>query len=155
MILFLQHFLKFFDSILHSTTHLHKDVGLLLRNPAFLYVKHLLLFLQQDWNNLDALLYQTKSTISNDDIKNKLENSEIETINTIISKTEKWMEDEHTKEEYDNKLKGISEEMNPIMMKVHSDSGNPGGAGFAPGGGETPSEPGPDVPQGPTIDEVD
>ena len=106
-------------------------------------------------NNLDALLYQTKSTISNDDIKNKLENSEIETINTIISKTEKWMEDEHTKEEYDNKLKGISEEMNPIMMKVHSDSGNPGGAGFAPGGGETPSEPGPDVPQGPTIDEVD
>ena len=99
-------------------------------------------------NKLDSLVYQTKGSIDNEEIKGKLDESEITTINDLLSETELWLEDEHLKDEYDNKLTEVNSKINPIMMKVYSE-----------GGGEMPES----VPTGdgvqmdsvPTIDEVD
>jgi heat shock protein 1/8 len=98
-------------------------------------------------NKLDSLVYQTKGTIDNEEIKGKLDESEITTINDLLSETELWLEDEHLKEEYDTKLTEVNSKINPIMMKVYSE-----------GGGEmpetVPSE-GVQMDPAPTIDEVD
>jgi heat shock protein 1/8 len=99
-------------------------------------------------NKLDSLVYQTKGTIDNEEIKGKLDESEITTINDLLSETELWLEEERTKEEYDTKLTEVNSKINPIMMKVYSE-----------GGSEMPES----VPTGdgvqmdsaPTIDEVD
>jgi len=103
-------------------------------------------------NKLDSLVYQTKGSIDNQEIKGKLDESEITTINDLLSETELWLEDERTKEEYDNKLTEVNSKINPIMMKVYSE-----------GGSEMPESVPESVPMGegvqmdsaPTIDEVD
>ena len=99
-------------------------------------------------NKLDALVYQTKSSVNNDEIKSKLEESEIKLVNDLVNETELWLEDEHSKEEYDNKLTEFNGKINPVMMKVYSE-----------GGGEMPeSVPMSSVPkesEKPTIDEID
>ena len=98
-------------------------------------------------NKLDSLVYQTKGTIDNEEIKGKLDESEITTINDLLTETELWLEEERTKEEYETKLTDINSKINPIMMKVYSE-----------GGGEmpenVPSE-GVQMDPAPTIDEVD
>jgi heat shock protein 1/8 len=113
-------------------------------------------------NKLDSLVYQTKSTIENEQIKTKLEEGELKLVSDILIETELWLEGEHTKEEYETKMTEVNGQINPIMMKVYSE-------GQADGGHEsvnmTPSEPteateatGPDSVQmdpGPTLDEVD
>jgi len=98
-------------------------------------------------NKLDSLVYQTKGTIDNEEIKGKLDESEITTINDLLSETELWLEEERTKEEYDNKLTDINSKINPIMMKVYSE-----------GGSEMPESvpsDGVQMDPAPTIDEVD
>ena len=104
-------------------------------------------------NTLEALIFQTKSTIENDQIKSKLDESEINSVNDILSETELWLEnDELTKEDYDNKITEINSKLNPIMMKVYSEGGN----------GEMPEMVPENIPmnqvspdQNPTIDEID
>jgi len=96
-------------------------------------------------NKLDALIYQTRSAMSNDQIKTKLDESDIKLVTDVLTEGELWMEDDHSKEEYDNKLTEINGKINPVMMKVYSE-----------GGGEMPEA----VPvsggnDNPTIDEVD
>jgi len=97
-------------------------------------------------NKLDSLLYQTKSSINNDEIKGKLDESEIKMVNDLLTETELWMEEDHLKEEYETKLTEINGKINPIMMKIYSE-----------GSGEMPES----VPNGsdpesmPSIDEVD
>jgi len=97
-------------------------------------------------NKLDALVYQSKSAINDNNIKSKLEDSELSMVNDLLNETELWMEDEHTKEEYDNKTTEINGKLNPIMMKVYSEGGS----------AEMPESVPVDVPENkPTIDEVD
>ena len=104
-------------------------------------------------NTLEALIFQTKSTIENDQIKSKLDESEIKSVNDILSETELWLgNDELTKEDYDNKTTEINSKLNPIMMKVYSEGGN----------GEMPEMVPENIPmdqvspdQIPTIDEID
>ena len=96
-------------------------------------------------NKLDALIYQTRSAMSNDQIKTKLDESDIKLVTDVLTEGELWMEDDHSKEEYDNKLTEINGKINPVMMKVYSE-----------GGGEMPEA----VPvsggnDNPTIDEID
>jgi len=103
-------------------------------------------------NTLEALIFQTKSTVENEQIKSKLDESEINTINDILSETELWLNsDSLTKEDYDNKCTEINGKINPIMMKVYSE-----------GGGEMPEMVPENVPVNqvspdsqPTIDEID
>ena len=97
-------------------------------------------------NKLDALVYQSKSAIDDNNIKSKLEDSELSMVNDLLNETELWMEEEHTKEEYDNKTTEINGKLNPIMMKVYSEGGS----------GEMPESVPVGVPEDKqTIDEVD
>ena len=77
-------------------------------------------------NKLDALVYQTKSTIENDQIKSKLDESDMKILTDTLSETELWLEDEHSKDEYDNKMTEVNSILNPIMMKVYSEGGADG-----------------------------
>jgi len=109
-------------------------------------------------NKLDSLIYQTKGSIDNDEIKGKLDEDELKTLNDLLSETELWLEDERTKEEYDNKMTEVNAIINPIMMKVYSEGG-----GEMPG--SVPTDGMPDMSAmpgmtgsgdpGPTLDEVD
>jgi heat shock protein 1/8 len=98
-------------------------------------------------NKLDSLVYQTRSTIENDQIKSKLEESDLKTVSDTLSETELWLEEERTKDEYDNKMNEVNSVLNPIMMKVYSEGGGDSvPESFSQGGG---------VDSKPTIDEID
>ncbi len=110
-------------------------------------------------NNLEALVYQYKETMAQDSIKEKLGTDDYDTMNTTVDELDKWLLDDKTKEEYENKLNEINEKMNPIMMKVYSGGEMPqAGMGMPQGGGEMPQA-GMGMPStetgNPTIDEVD
>ena len=75
-------------------------------------------------NKVDSLVYQTRGSIENEEIKSKLDESEITMINDLLQETQLWLEDERTKEEYDNKLTEVNGTINPIMMKVYSEGGS-------------------------------
>jgi len=100
-------------------------------------------------NKLDALIYQTKSAIDNDEIKSKLDESEITMVSDLLSETELWIEDDHTKEEYDDKCTEVNGKINPVMMKVYSE----GGSAEMPEG--VPMSAPEEDNMNPTIDEVD
>ena len=103
-------------------------------------------------NKLDALLYQTKSSVQNDEIKSKLEESEIKQVTDVITETELWLEQEdRTKEEYDDKLTEVNGLINPVMMKIYSE----GGGGSMPEAVPSPEAVPGSVDAVPTIDEVD
>ena len=72
-------------------------------------------------NKLDALVYQTKSTIDNEEIKSKLDETELKIVTDLLTETELWLEDDHSKDEYDNKCTEVNGKINPIMMKVYSE----------------------------------
>jgi len=103
-------------------------------------------------NKLDALVYQTRGSIDNDEIKSKLDESELKMMNDLLVETQLWLEDEHEKEEYDNKLTEVNGQINPIMMKVYSE----GGSGEMPESVpmSNPTD-GVQMDPGPTLDEVD
>ena len=103
-------------------------------------------------NKLDTLVYQTKGSIENDEIKSKLDESELKMVNDLLVETQLWLEDEHNKEEYDNKLTEVNGQINPIMMKVYSE----GGSGEMPESVpmSNPTD-GVQMDPGPTLDEVD
>ena len=109
-------------------------------------------------NKLDSLIYQTKGSIDNEEIKGKLDEEELKTVTDLLSETELWLEDEHLKEEYDNKMTEVNAIINPVMMKVYSEGGGGGMPGSVPtdgmpdmtGSGMTGSG-----DPGPTLDEVD
>jgi heat shock protein 1/8 len=111
-------------------------------------------------NKLDALIYQTKSTIENDEIKGKLEESELKLVSDLLIETELWLDSDHTKEEYETKMTEVNGKINPIMMKVYSEGSGPGHESVnmtsEPTEPTDPSEPDSvQMDPGPTLDEVD
>tara|TARA_B100001248_G_scaffold232652_1_gene193690 strand:+ start:1203 stop:3122 length:1920 start_codon:yes stop_codon:yes gene_type:complete len=102
-------------------------------------------------NKLDALVYQTKSTIENEQIKSKIEETDLKLVEDVLTETELWLEEEHSKEEYDNKMTEVNSKINPIMMKVYSEGA--GGAGGMPSA--VPSTEGTEGASMPSIDEID
>ncbi len=107
-------------------------------------------------NNLESLVYQYKETMSQPSIKEKIGNDDYEKMQSTINELDKWLLDDKTKEEYENKLTEINDKMNPIMMKVYSSGGE------MPMGGQMPtgqmpmgSDSGVKSTDNPTIDEVD
>lgn len=104
----------------------------------------------EEKNKLDALVYQTKSTIENDAIKGKIEESDLKLVEDVLTETELWLDSDHTKDEYENKMTEVNSKINPIMMKVYSEGGGEGGmssAGTSHEAGEGVSVP--------TVDEID
>ena len=105
-------------------------------------------------NNLENLIYQTRSSIDNEQVISKLEEEEIQLVKDTITECETWLLEEKNKEEYDNKLKEVNDTLNPIMMKVYSE-GQGGSEMPVPPVGDPGSSGSSDPAMGPTIDEVD
>ena len=73
-------------------------------------------------NQLESLLYQTKSSVENPEIKGKLDDEEVETVQALVKETQLWlMEETLTKIDYEEKLSEVNGLFNPIMMKVYSE----------------------------------
>ena len=104
-------------------------------------------------NQLESLLYQTQSSIENPEIKGKLEDEEVSTVETLVKETQLWLDTETdlTKEKYEDKVSEVNGTINSIMMKIYSEGG-----GSMPEGVSSDT-----VPQEsngstlPTVDEVD
>jgi len=112
-------------------------------------------------NKLDALVYQTKSTLDNEEIKSKLDEIELKIVTDLLTETELWLEDDHSKDEYDNKCTEVNGKINPIMMKVYSEGGQgempetvPSDTSEMPNVQTATNVPS-DSETGPTLDEVD
>ncbi len=105
-------------------------------------------------NQLEALVYQTRSTLQKEEIKSKLDESDIDTVTTQLQEVDDWLqEDEHSKSEYETKLNELNGLLQPIMMKAMSQ----GSEGFPANEAVPPQD---EVTTdgmgvGPTIDEVD
>ena len=119
-------------------------------------------------NSLESLIYQTKSTLSNDSVKDKLSDDDVEVVNKAVSDGESWIYSDvgsRTKDDYNSKLKELNELINPIMMKLHEGQmpgpeagGMPGGmpgAGGMPEGMPSDMFGSSEEEKIPTIDEVD
>ena len=101
-------------------------------------------------NQLEALVYQTRSTLNKEDMKSKLDESDLEKARELLQETESWLdEDDHSKSDYETKLNELNGELQPIMMKAMSQ----GSEGFPANEAVPPQGEGGNV--GPTIDEVD
>ena len=105
-------------------------------------------------NNLENLIYQTRSSMDNEQVTSKLEEEEIQLVKDTITECETWLLEEMTKEEYDNKLKEVNDKLNPIMMKIYSE-GEGGSEMPVPPVGDPGSSGSSDPAMAPTIDEVD
>ena len=55
-------------------------------------------------NELEAIIYQTRSALDNEEMKSKLSEEDIVTVETALNGVDNWLlEGEHSKSEYDNK----------------------------------------------------
>ena len=118
-------------------------------------------------NEFEGLLYQTKSSVENDKIKEKLEESDITVINETVKEYEEWFDEntDATKDEYNSKKDEFNTKVQPIMSKLYAgmnEGGMPGGMPDMSGmpdmpdmsSGESKASGEPE-PQNPTIDEID
>jgi len=72
-------------------------------------------------NEFEGLLYQTKGSVENDKIKEKLEESDITTIKDTVKEYEEWFNEntDATKEEYNSKKDEFNTKVQPIMTKLY------------------------------------
>ena len=101
-------------------------------------------------NQFESLLYQTKASMDNKELIEKLSDEDKTTMTETVDEAEKWFDlnrDSCTKEEIDAKQEEMRNTMMPIMTKLHQ-SATGGMPGADTGGMPDPS----DIP---TIDEVD
>ena len=115
-------------------------------------------------NELESIIYQTKSSIEKDEIKSKLSEGELDTLTNIIEDNETWLEDnsDASTEELNNQKDEFNTIIQPIMSKIY---GGESGDGGMPS--DMPSDMQSDMPNdmsndmsgaatsGPTIDEID
>ena len=108
-------------------------------------------------NTLESVIYQAKNAVSKDEVKSKLDESDIETVNNAVSDGESWLYSDvgsRTKDDYNNKLKELNDKINPIMMKLQESDGNAFNS-MPESMNSAPMNTAPDPEKGPTIDEVD
>jgi len=71
-------------------------------------------------NELEAIVYQTRSALDNEEMKSKLSEEDIVTVETALNGIDNWLlEGEHSKSEYDNKKNELNGTLQPIMMKAY------------------------------------
>jgi len=95
-------------------------------------------------NNFEALLYQTKSSMDNKQLCEKLSEEDKEIIKETVEEYEKWFDinrDSCTKEEIDDKYSELQTKLMPIMTKLQKEM--------------APDMNGDNIPTEPTIDEID
>ena len=99
-------------------------------------------------NELEAIVYQTRSALDNVEMKSKLSEEDIVALETALNGVDNWLlEGEHSKSEYDNKKNELNGTIQPIMMKVYQQG--------TEGSQTQESVPPTDSEPMPTIDEVD
>ena len=101
-------------------------------------------------NQLEALVYQTRSAVENPEMKSKLDEGDIARLTELLNEVDSWLLTEgRSKSEYDNKMNEVNGQIQPIMMKAYQ-QGTEGGSTHesVPPGSDTNNN-------GPTIDEVD
>ncbi|QRG36837.1 heat shock protein SSA2 [Candidozyma auris] len=107
-------------------------------------------------NGLESYAYSLKTSLGEEQLKSKLEQSDIDTVTKAADETISWLDENQaaTTDEYTDKQKELEGIANPIMAKAYQAGGAPGGApggfpGGAPGAGAPPTD------DGPTVEEVD
>ena len=71
-------------------------------------------------NELEAIVYQTRSALDNEEMKSKLSEEDVVTVETALNGVDNWLlEGEHSKSEYDNKKNELNGTLQPIMMKAY------------------------------------
>ncbi len=78
-------------------------------------------------NNFESLLYQTKSSLDNKELSEKLSKEDLNIIKETVEEAEKWFDinrDSCTKEDIDTKLEEIKSVMMPIMTKLQQGMSN-------------------------------
>jgi len=103
-------------------------------------------------NEYENVLFQTKATVEKEN--DKISEDEKTMVVDKVSEEEQWMDSEHTKEDYENRMNEFNSFVSPIMSKLYDNTsaeGVPGGMGV-PSGMGVPDE---NVGGGPSIDEVD
>ena len=76
-------------------------------------------------NNIESIVYQTKTLIENDETKSKLEKSDIDSVEKIILETEEWLVTPKSLIDTEEKLKEINNIINPIMSKLNKNDQMP------------------------------
>lgn len=81
-------------------------------------------------NQLETYLYNMRNTID-DKLKDKIEPEDKETIDEAVKGGLEWLDENQDaeKEDYEDKLKEIQGELNPIMSKIYEESGMGGEEG--------------------------
>ncbi|KAJ3042113.1 70-kilodalton heat shock protein [Rhizophlyctis rosea] len=110
-------------------------------------------------NGLESYSYNLRNTIQDEKVAGKLDADDKKKLEDAIDEAIKWLDSnqEATKEEYEHHQKELEKTANPIMMKLYSAGGAPGGPGGFPGapGGAPGGFPGAGGDSGPTVEEVD
>jgi len=105
-------------------------------------------------NELESFAYQTKNSLDENQLKEKLDAADKQAIESKCSEVISWLDNNQTaeKDEFEDKKKELQAVVSPIMQKVYaaaggaqSGTGMPNPAGF---GGAAP-------PSGPKVEEVD
>lgn len=100
-------------------------------------------------NQLESYLYNLKTTLGDEKIKDKFSEEDTETLTTMIDNNMEWLDNHQTEdaEVYESKIKECEGVANPIMTKMYQEAG-----GQMPGG-PVPSEE--ESGAAPTVEEVD
>lgn len=97
-------------------------------------------------NQLESLVYQTKTSLDNPEVASKLEEGDAESVKSVVKEVEGWLLAERTKDEYKDKLTEVNGKIGPVMMKVYSQGSMPTSMPQGVSSEDT---------EGPTIDVVD
>ena len=103
-------------------------------------------------NQLESYLYQMKTTLADEKIKDKFSEEDTETLTTMIDNNMEWL-DNHQSEDaevYDAKIKECEGIANPIMTKMYQAASGGQMPGGMPEAAESESTAG-----GATVEEVD
>ena len=106
-------------------------------------------------NEFEGLLFQTKTAVENDKIKEKLSEDDIKSIKSTIEEYETWYNNdtEYTVEDYNSKRDEFNTKVQPVMSKLYGDM--PGGMPDMSNMPDMSSMPKEEDNSEPTIDEID
>ena len=103
-------------------------------------------------NNLENLVYQTKNSVSEEKVKEKLSEEDIASVTGKCDVILSWLQEnpEADKEDFDNKLQELQSHITPIMQKIYSDNSD------VKSNEDMPATDNPmDMDEGPKIEEID
>jgi len=108
-------------------------------------------------NNLESYLYQLKSSVEDDKVKDKLVEDDVREVTNKCTEVITWLESNQnaTKDEFESKRKEVESVANPVIQRMYSSGGMPGGMPGGMSGGMSGGMQDTSASSGPTIEEVD